>query len=236
MGNFPEQELPPLVKSILEIADYSGVSMHLSSEYTRHCCGLAYSSKGFKNAALSAARKTTEFLYRISGAGEKKILMDTSPCTHHMKNYGEILDGEYLEKWKKLRIFDVIEFLHSEILPKVKIHPLDRRVTFHPVCSVKRMGLESRLIEIIQSCSNDVYIPPITGCCASAGDRGLHYPELSRSATAVESELLRKSGAEKYYSTSRTCEIGMSNAVDKPFESVVFLVRDAIEAAREKQA
>lgn len=62
-----------------------------------------------------------------------------------------------------------------------------------------------------------VFIPEGWGCCAFAGDRGMLHPELTASATAVESAEIAAADAERdgfddFVSANRTCEIGMSRA------------------------
>jgi D-lactate dehydrogenase len=61
------------------------------------------------------------------------------------------------------------------------------------------------------------------GCCGWAGDRGFTYPELNRAALGT----LRKSlpeGCEEGFSTSRTCEIGLSLHSGISYKSIVYLV------------
>jgi D-lactate dehydrogenase len=55
-------------------------------------------------------------------------------------------------------------------------------------------------------------------------------PELTRSATAREAAEVRAMGADHVglYSTCRTCEIGMTRAVGRPYGSIVHLVREAL--------
>jgi D-lactate dehydrogenase len=56
-------------------------------------------------------------------------------------------------------------------------------------------------------------------------------PELTRSATAREAgEVRAMDGGPStgLYSTCRTCEIGMSRAVGRPYGSIVHLVHEAM--------
>jgi D-lactate dehydrogenase len=73
-----------------------------------------------------------------------------------------------------------------------------------------------------------VIIPESVSCCGFAGDRGFTVPELNASALhGLRAELPRdcRSG----YSTSRTCEVGMSLHGGIPYQSVVYLVDEATE-------
>eukprot|EP00882_Tetradesmus_deserticola_P005358 GHRQ01005638.1.p3 GENE.GHRQ01005638.1~~GHRQ01005638.1.p3 ORF type:complete len:103 (+),score=34.20 GHRQ01005638.1:2-310(+) len=57
-----------------------------------------------------------------------------------------------------------------------------------------------------------------------AGDRGLRFPELTASACQ---HLDLPSSVTDGYSTSRTCEIGVSNAAGLHFRSILFLLDEA---------
>jgi D-lactate dehydrogenase len=79
--------------------------------------------------------------------------------------------------------------------------------------------------------AEEVLIPPGAECCGFAGDRGFVVPELTRAATAreaSEARALSDHGSTGLYSTCRTCEIGMSRAVGRPYSSIVHLVREAM--------
>jgi D-lactate dehydrogenase len=62
-----------------------------------------------------------------------------------------------------------------------------------------------------------------------AGDRGFLYPEFTASATAPEAMEVKKGTYEGYYSSGKTCEIAMSEAVGKNYESVLYLADECIK-------
>jgi D-lactate dehydrogenase len=80
-----------------------------------------------------------------------------------------------------------------------------------------------------------VELPLFSECCGFAGDRGFLVPELTASATAVEAaevrRILEREPGAGCYSTCRTCEIGMSRAVGRPFGSLLHLVHEAVAGA-----
>jgi len=61
------------------------------------------------------------------------------------------------------------------------------------------------------------------GCCGFAGDRGFTHPELNAAALAGLRAAL-PAGCDRGYSTSRTCEIGLSLHAGIPYQSIVYLV------------
>jgi D-lactate dehydrogenase len=104
-------------------------------------------------------------------------------------------------------------------------------VTLHPVCSVVKMGLATQLSAVAQACSERVYIPPSSGCCGFAGDRGWLVPELTASATKDAAAEVRATPSEGHYSSSRTCEIGMSRATGFNYRSWIYLLEWATRPA-----
>jgi D-lactate dehydrogenase len=62
-----------------------------------------------------------------------------------------------------------------------------------------------------------------------AGDRGFLFPELTAAATAPEAADVRSATYDGYYSSGKTCEIAMSDAVGKNYESVLYLADECLE-------
>lgn len=85
-------------------------------------------------------------------------------------------------------------------------------MALHPTCSTIKMGLQTTLKAIAETCAERVVVPAQVHCCGWSGDRGFTYPELNASALQDLRNALpvdRVSG----YSASRTCEIGLSFTV-----------------------
>jgi D-lactate dehydrogenase len=61
-----------------------------------------------------------------------------------------------------------------------------------------------------------------------AGDRGFLFPELTNSATNAEASEVKQNNHDGYYSSTKTCEIALSDAVKKDYESILYLVEDAV--------
>src|SRR5690606_36533120 len=66
--------------------------------------------------------------------------------------------------------------------------------------------------------------PLFSGCCGMAGDCGFPYPELTHSATLQERIEVCSSGEfNGYYSSSKTCEMALSDAIDENYQSILKL-------------
>jgi D-lactate dehydrogenase len=60
-----------------------------------------------------------------------------------------------------------------------------------------------------------------------AGDRGFLFPELTESATRREAEEVVATEHDGYFSSSRTCEIGMTRATGRVYRSYIYLLEQA---------
>jgi D-lactate dehydrogenase len=72
-----------------------------------------------------------------------------------------------------------------------------------------------------------VAVPLSAGCCGFAGDRGFLVPELTQSATKHEAAEVKARQVDECYSSSRTCEIGMSRATGQIYRSYLYLLEKA---------
>jgi len=177
------------------------------------CCGMSFASKGFKDQAEAKSDELKSAFLKASQNGHFPILSDTSPCTLHTK---ESFNGQ-------LKIFEPIEFILQFLVDKLDFHKLEETITIHNTCSGRKMGLDASFTKLANMCAKNVVIPYDVGCCGWAGDRGFTYPELNSSA--LESLAARiPDDCSHGYSTSRTCEIGLSLHGGIPYQSVVYLV------------
>ena len=141
------------------------------------------------------------------------MVFDTSPCAWRMRRFC----GE------RLPVLDGVEFIHDRVMPRVHLVPRPHPVAVHPVCSVRKMGTEEKLVEIARRCSTRVVTVPEVQCCGFAGDKGFHQPELN--AHALRDLRAGLPGDCRHgYSTSRTCEIGLSEQAGFAYRSIVHLV------------
>ena len=214
--------------ALLRIAGRAGVRLHVPDDAGGHCCGVPFSSKGFDAAHREAVNQTIADMYRWSRAGELAIVIDTSPCTYGLKTARPWLTAENQERFDRLTILDSIEFVATKLLPRLTLKRKPGAVALHPVCSATKMGIVPQLVEIARACSEEVVVPEHVGCCAFAGDRGLLFPELTASATRQEAAALSEEEVVGCYSSSRTCEIGMTRATDRVYRSYLHLVERAL--------
>lgn len=85
------------------------------------------------------------------------------------------------------------------------------------------MGIEKSFADLASKCAHEVVHSGIP-CCGMAGDRGMRYPELTGSSLQ---HLNIPSDCKDGYSTSRTCEISLSNHSGINFRGLVYLIDEA---------
>ena len=209
--------------AFLAVAARAGLPLTIPEGITGHCCGTPYSSKGFEQAHAVAINAAIEGLWRASREGAQPIVVDTSPCTYGLHDRAG-LTPENRARAARMQILDAVEFYATRVLPQLHVRRRAGTVTLHPVCSLVKMGLVPQLAAIAAACSERVFIPPSSGCCAFAGDRGWLVPELTASASAPEAAEVRATESEGCYSSSRTCEIGMTRATGRVYRSWIHLL------------
>ena len=215
MGVSPDyDEKIPLTDKIPQLLKKAGYEIIYPERVNHLCCGMAYSSKGYKDQGKQKSDELQSALLLASEQGKYPILCDMSPCLFTMKNNME----------PGLKLYDPVEFILEHLADKLTFTPLDEEVAIFAVCSAKKMGLETALVKLAQMCAQKVKVLD-ANCCGFAGDRGFSYPELN--AHGLKSIREQAQSSTSGYSTSRTCEIGLSLHSDKSFSSIVYLVDKA---------
>jgi D-lactate dehydrogenase len=210
---------------MVTLAARAGQPLWIPDDVNGHCCGVPFSSKGYVEAHRLAVNRTVESLWRWSDGGRLPVVLDTSPCTYGLRTCRDALDAENKRRFDELTVVDSVEFAARTLLPALQIHRRQGRVVLHPVCSVVKMNLTVDLEQIARACADDVIVPIEAGCCGFAGDRGWLVPELTASATHGEAgEVSTLTMVDGYYSSSRTCEIGLSRSTGRTYRSYVYLL------------
>ncbi len=226
MGQLPgEHRGRSVVETLVTLAARAGHRVWIPDGVDGLCCGVPFSSKGYVEAHRIAVNRTIERFWHWSGEGRLPVVIDTSPCAYGLRTCRPALDADNRQRFDGLTIVDSVEFAARTLLPSLAIRRRQRRVVLHPVCSVVRMGIAGELTQIARACADEVVVPVDAGCCGFAGDRGWLVPELAASATSREAaEVLALAEVDGYYSSSRTCEIGLSRSTGRTYRSHLYLL------------
>ncbi len=213
----------------LSVCKKANINVIIPERINGTCCGQVFSSKGFVAAHNVTANRTIDKLWRTSREGSVPIVIDVTSCTQTVRSYRNYLTDENKIRYDKMTFIDVVDFAAERLLPALKISKQKESIVFHPVCSVYKMGSLNNLHVIGKACANHADIPFFAKCCGMAGDRGFYYPQLTASATQSESNEVRQKQYDGYYSSSRTCEMALSDAVGQNYESILQLLDEVSE-------
>jgi D-lactate dehydrogenase len=228
IGQLPgESQSLTLQEALVTVSARAGLSVHIPRDTNGTCCGTPFSSKGFVHGHAIAANHAIDRCWEWSEQGRLPVVIDNSACAYGLQQSRDALTGANQQRFDKLRIVDSVDFAHGSVLPRLTITRKVGSISLHPVCSLVKMGLAGKLQALGNAASQAADIPRDAGCCGFAGDRGFLLPELTASATAREAAQVTAREHDGYYSSSRTCEIGMARATGKPYRSIWFLLEEA---------
>ena len=214
----PESDTVPVVTD--RLLRKAGFDVIYPDAVEGHCCGQPFESKGLAASADRMSDALEAALLKASDGGRIPIVFDTSPCAYRMKRQ---LEG-------RLPVMDIVEFAHDVLLDRLAFTRRQRSIAVHPVCSLRKMGLDSKLETIARACADTVTIPDAVLCCGWAGDKGFTTPELNAHALRFLKDSL-PAGCADGFTSSRTCEIGLSDHSGIPYRSIVYLIDACTTAA-----
>ena len=123
-----------------------------------------------------------------------------------------------------------MDFINRFLADRLEFSQVRDEVAVHVPCSSKKMHIEDSFMQLAGKCAKEVHQTGIP-CCGMAGDRGMRYPELTGASLQ---NLNIPSSCSDGYSTSRTCEMSLSNHSGIHFRGLVYLVDEATKPKLEK--
>lgn len=208
-SNTDQRSLLQVSRNLLAKAGYQLiVPPHIDSQ----CCGMPFQSKGQFAVAEQKQRQLEQWLLTATRQGAIPVFSDSSPCSLTLSNQ---LD-------KRLQIFDSIDFLYDQVLPKLNITPLQQAVALHISCSAAQLDQTTKLKQLLNVCTEQMIVPEGISCCGFAGDKGFILPELN--AAALSGLKPQVGECTLGVSTSRTCEIGLSQHTGIEYQHIMYLL------------
>ncbi|MGY4661941.1 D-lactate dehydrogenase [Pseudomonas chlororaphis] len=216
-GDKEQSSLYDKTRGLLEKAGYQVV---IPDNVESLCCGQPFASKGYAEQAEHKRQELIGALLHASRGGLDPIYCDTSPCTLRLvQDLGDV----------RLDLYDPVRFIRTHLMDKLEFTPQEAPVAVHVTCSTQHLGESQALIDLARRCSNNVVIPEGIHCCGFAGDKGFTTPELNAHALRSLKDAVQY--CSEGISTSRTCEIGLSQHGGIDYHGLVYLV-DRVTRAR----
>lgn len=182
------------------------------------CCGMMFNSRGFHETASVKNADMEEELVRVSEGGKLPIIMDAAPCLATAKD--SLQRGEL-----QFSLYGPEEFVKNFLTDKLEFVKKKESVHVHAPCSNKKKGSENTLYKVAGMCAENV-VPSGIPCCGMAGDRGMRFTELTGASLQ---HLNVPQGCNDGYSTSRTCEIALSQYSGVHHRGLMYLVDECTE-------
>ena len=184
------------------------------------CCGQPFASKGYTEQAEHKRQELIGALLHASRGGLDPIYCDTSPCTLRLvQDLGDV----------RLDLYDPVRFIRTHLMERLDFIPQEAPIAVHVTCSTQHLGESQALIELARKCSKNVVIPEGIHCCGFAGDKGFTTPELNAHSLRSLKDAVQH--CSEGISTSRTCEIGLTQHGAIDYHGLVYLV-DRVTQAR----
>lgn len=227
--------LPALVGDVLRAA---GFAPRLPPHASGLCCGLAFASKGYDEAGrVLGVAALTALAQAARDAHATAIVLDASPCAARLATLAQEAGAGAVE------VLDLPVFWARHALPRIgpggtharAFAPVPGLAVLHPTCSLRRAGGLSDLLRVARVHAERVHVPASAECCGFGGDRGFLVPEVTAAATRREAAEIRTLGPDVSgcYSTSRTCEIGLSRALGQPCHGLPDLLHRSQELGKQ---
>ncbi|MEB2652195.1 FAD-binding and (Fe-S)-binding domain-containing protein [Pseudomonas siliginis] len=209
-GDKEQMSLYDKTRGLLEKAGYQVV---FPDNQDNLCCGQPFASKGYAEQAEHKRQELISALLHASRGGLDPIYCDTSPCTLRLvQDIGET----------RLDLYDPVRFIRTHLLDRLDFTPQEAPIAVHVTCSTQHLGESQALIDLARKCSNTVVIPEGIHCCGFAGDKGFITPELNSHSLRTLKDAVQH--CSEGISTSRTCEIGLTQHGGIDYHGLVYLV------------
>ena len=192
----------------------AGYSVIYPNNLNKLCCGMAFSSKGFVKAGDMLGNNLIDELLNASEGGKLPIVCDMTPCLYTIKSSAP----------QTLKLYEPAEFAKLYLLPNLNITKLDRSIAVFTVCTSKKLGVDSTIVEVAKQCAQKVKVIE-SNCCGFAGDKGFYTPELND--WGLRELRIQVKNCTEGYATSRTCEVGLSEHSGITFKNLLYLVDEA---------
>lgn len=219
-GDKEQMSLYDKTRGLLEKAGYQVV---FPDNLDNLCCGQPFASKGYAEQAEHKRQELIGALLHASRGGIDPIYCDTSPCTLRLaQDLGDV----------RLDLYDPVRFIRTHLMDRLDFTPQEAPIAVHVTCSTQHLGESQALIDLARKCSKNVVIPEGIHCCGFAGDKGFTTPQLNAHSLRTLKDAVRQ--CSEGISTSRTCEIGLTQHGGIDYHGLVYLV-DRVTQARVTQ-
>ncbi len=179
------------------------------------CCGKAFIN--YTDLTKQNNEKNHAILLQLSDKGKIPIVLDHSACSTHF--------FKQMKAYKDLKVYDLSVYIEEVLSPKLKFNPINEDIGLYTMCALKLENKEELLFNLAKKCTlGEIVIHKETGCCGFAGNKGFFTPELNESSLNGFQAFYQSYDLKRGFSTSSTCEIGLSEKTRFSWQHIAYLV------------
>jgi len=205
-------DLLPLSQAVVTLLTRAGYEAVMPDRSEGLCCGRAFSSGGWRDAALATRTRWREAMDDLTQGGALPLVTDTSSCV-----VGSEKDAQ------PVVLADTPEFLFRHVLPHLAITRTLPVVAVHHNCSAQRLHEQPATEALAGAMADRVAILSSVTCCGYAGDRGMEVPELNTHALRFAATDIPEDCAIGV-TTVTTCGVGLTDHLNIPFVGLASLL------------
>ena len=165
---------PAAAEAAIKVLARAGCEIMIVSHY---CCGFPAYVAGHREAATRLAALNVMALNRYSF---DVIVSESAECSHFLKSYGKLLDGNEEAERLAGMVRDFTELAAELRLPTGQT---DERVTYHDPCYLGRaQGIREQPRHLLTEVAGAelVEMPDATSCCGAGGFQSITQPAISQ--------------------------------------------------------
>lgn len=206
------------------------------------CCGALSQHLAAPDEALAMMRRNIDACWPQIDAGAEAIVMTTSGCGAHVRDYGFLLrdDPHYRDRARRVSelardIAEVVdEEMRDESLPSPpgasKNDPRAARIAFQSPCSLQHGVKLSGLVEGLLRRTGYKLTPAAYGfmCCGAAGSYSILQPELSQALRERKLQTLLACRTQVIATANVGCMVHLAAASPVPVRHWIELLDEAM--------
>lgn len=221
----------PIQEVFLSLCAKANIEVIFPKNLEKMCCGKAFKDYTQKNPQINPFQNILQDLIEESRNGEIPIVCDHSACTQEMlEQFKNKLESQ------KLQLLDISVFARDFILPNLKLNPLDEPIGIYAVCACKKGGYADSIKQIATNCTKSKVLEHAqTFCCGFAGNKGFINPKLNQNALEDLKEYFAKQNIQRFYASSSTCEVGLSEATNASWQHIIYLLDEVSQTLATKE-
>jgi L-lactate dehydrogenase complex protein LldE len=181
------------------------------------CCGQPAFNSGYRDEAQSVARQLARCFPR-----DIPIVVPSGSCAgmikHHWPELFTDADADTLARAIPGRVFELTEFLVTQLDLKLEDLGTPTRLAIHSSCSARReMGVAAHIETLVGQLHNVEVLQQArqAECCGFGGTFAIKQADISGAMVRDKTESLRACGADRVVSQDCGCLMNIGGAFDK---------------------